>query len=732
MKNSANTRDESHLYLKGRPVSGPHLYDLESYGELRNETLKQLEELKQYGGLLLLPFHESAERTVLIFLNLLAGKILAQGKRPFYSHFLGVPYLEIPDQPVDIWIIHNAPRFLNMFDIMEPWIKPGRVLLATGMPEMWERYLPRISFLSLPYFVKGAIGYDTQEKSFQEETKRQLETDLIRAAYHLVALCDAWGVPLPFDLLAKLLKADPDEFAPAVEDAYQKGILFWVEREKPWALLISTRSETHARRYLTNLPDEEKGKLYDAYQTILESIDPESREERFTILKLIESWLAHSHLRTKIFQGTFGIHQIRNFINQGWDHINRIIEAGNNSEKLLWTKCLGQLGLFLKSLDVFEKGLRSEPQNAHLLQAKAHLLSQWSYVDPRKREEASQAFSKAVNIISDNPYLWQAWGVFEAERGNRDAAERYFAKALEIDPRNLCTLVAIADMNLEMGFFDEAEKNLNRAKQINANNLYVQHLEGRLFFYRGKWSEANRQWKDILKSQKKNLYALHSLGHMARERGLWVEARKYLEDGLSCDPENVPLLQERGLLEMEMENGSLKESERLLSEALTIEPGNPKTVVSLAVAERLQHKIDSAIGRLQELIEIWPDNVYALHTLALCYIEKGQREVSLQLLQKVINLSHGRNPLPVFTMTEMAIRDGDLENAKGFLRQAKGIYESQENILPVHKKISTLLERAHLLHQMGMDQEAKKVLNEALAFDSENQRTRKLLSELGG
>jgi tetratricopeptide (TPR) repeat protein len=732
---SRQMNDFSFFYLRGRPVWGPHLYDPETYAELRDQVIKEIRSLRKEGGVLVLPFQEDAERSLLIFLNILAGSLFSLGERPFFSQFLGEPYLESPEES-GIWLIHHAPRFKNVTMSLESWIATDKVALATGIPEMWEQYYLRMPFVWLSYFIDKKVDFGKEEAEAIGQTKHKIqEKNLFERAHLWVAMCDAWGVPLPLDLLASILKADADDLTPIVEEAYQKGILFWVEREKPAALLISTRSESYARKYVLEEVQRDNISLAD-YHHIWDSINPEEREERYVALKLFQTWLTNSRYRLSLSEKNFRIKEIRGMIQKEWNLIKQICFAGNASEELIWAQCLSQIGLYDLALEIFTQALEKSPENGFLLQAKAHMLSKWASINPQKREDASGAFSQAAHVLMGNPYVWQAWGVFEAERGNGNGAEACFEKALQIDRRNLCSLVARADMNLERGFLAKVKDDLEKARAIAPQNLYVKHISGRLNFYSGKWTEAEKEWEQILTLENRNMHAIQSLGHMARERGQWDKARKYLERALNIDPENVPTLIEKALLEMDEVEfvppespGAIYEKLQgggeLLNYALDIEPANPKVMVTLAVIERKMGKVSQSKERLTELVKIWPNNLYARHALALCFLEHGEREDALGHLQEIIRQSQGKNLLPYITMAEISAKDGEKDRAKRLLDETAVIYKNISGYLPIHQKISALLERARLLLRIGYNKEAEKVLIEARGLDPENGKIRK-------
>lgn len=721
--------DRSAFYLNRRPVWGPHIYSLASYGKLRDQISADLEAVKVKGGMLVVPFDDAVERSLLIFLSILSGSLLLKGQRSHFYQYLDEPFLEPPNDQWGIWIIHQAPRFKNFPMAMESWLKPGRVILATGTPEMWEQYPLKVPCERITAFVDKGLSFEKEEKEFFDQAEEEVKTNkLMQEAYHLTALCDGWGVPLPFDLLARIIDKEGggDNLAPITEEAYEKGVLFWIEREKPPALLVSTRSEGYGRQYLKKMA--KKGKLsLEDYQPILSTIDLSEPEERFMALKLLQSWLASSRLRMDLSKEKFGIKKIREWIENNEKLIEKIALVGSASEILIWGQCLHQMGLYDHAESLFKKGLKNFPEHPYLLQAKAHLLSKWGQIQKEKQNDAFQAFSVAVKIVKNNPYLWQSWGVFEAERGNRRDAEKFFTEALNIDPQSICTLTSRADMYLESGLFEKAEKDMEKAKQIDPENIYVKHIRGRWHFFlggTGEWEEAIKEWNEILDKDKRNLYSLQSLGHLYRERGEGIKAKENLGKAFSIDPENVPTLLE--LCQFQRDQGNYKGAKEWIDQALEVEPNNMKCLVALAGVERSLGQVDQAIARLEDLIQKWPDNLYARHLLSHCYyFNQGQKEPALSQLQTIINLTQSKN-FPSFitylTWAEISYQENQQEEAKKLLIKAENIYQSMSSKWPAHQKINALLEMARLFHLMTKNDKMNNCLDEVLKIDDGNKK----------
>lgn len=720
---------QEQLYQKGRPVWGPPLYDLQTLAEVRQAVADAAVQLRESGGVLILPYQPEAEASLLHLLTLLAGKLRWQRQPVVFTQFLAEPYLLLPATPVSYWFIHQAHCFQNLTLALEAWLRPGRLAVITGPVGYWEAHPLKVPQASNTAFLDYVEPVDTVMAEFARQEAAKLREaaqtladssqDLLRQAHHWVALTDAWGVPLPLELLARLLNAAEDLVGEIIEEAYQRGLLFWVEREKPPALLVASRGITYARRYLKKQVTETDLSL-GSYQPLFASCQPEAREERYILLKLVAGWLSEAAARHALGPG-FHITQVRALVQAHWRQLQALIQAGSAAEALIWGQCLAELGLYDQGHQVLTAALRRAPRNPYLLQARAHLLARWSQTDPRQEEAAVKAFAAACEAVPHNVYLWQARGVFEAERRHRHGAETCFARALALEPGNIPTLTARADLYLELGEWQPAWQDIQRAQDLAPTNVYTLHLLGRYHFTQGDWGAAQAAWKKLLSLDRHNLFALQSLGHMARQRWQWDAAAAALEPAYALAPENVPVLHELALLALERQDAPDPASaDRYLQEALAVAPGNPKLLLTLANLRLQQGQAEPARDLAQQVLNLWPANLLALHLLGRAQLALGQGEAAEAAFQKIIQLSHGRN-LPVYlTWAEWAWQQGQEETSRRFLTTALNVYRDYHRSWAASQRFQALVELARLAAALGMAEAAAQARKEAQRLDPEH------------
>lgn len=720
--------------MNRRPIHGGHTTP-QAFIDCLDELFKVLLELRPKGGMIVMPFLDQTEKAMIPLLETMAGSLLREGLS-FISRdwqFLQTPFLSDPPAGTNIWFIWHATRFNNFLVSIQRWIKPGKVVIATGLVDHWNVIDLDVPFISFDYFIEKKEMIEFHVYKTDENIKWFAGNDQKKKVYDHVALFDAWGVPIPFELLARITGTDRDELEFIINDGDEAGILSWVTVDTPPAILVSTVGESVARHYLKDLAS---GIILsiDNYASIIRQIDFNKREERYALLKILQSWQANAKFRKELSPEGLRIGALRSFLNEFLREAAPIIRKAIilPSECLIWGQCLSNLTLFEEADKVFQRGLVTEPQNTYLLQARAHLFGKWCREDENMIPDATAAFVKAMQVDENNKYIRQRSGIFHAEQGIESAALSDFQAALSIDPSNVFVITARADYFINQGKFDRAEDDIRLAEAMEPTNVHVLHMKGRLSFILGKWEEAKKVWEEnLLNRESNNPFAWQSLGHMARERGFWDEAESYLCEAYKIDPENVPVLQEMGMLftdkviwKISSESESdLNKAHTYFCTALEAEPGNPQISIAISVVERHLGRISEALDRLESVRSRCTKNIHAMHAQALIYHQLGDKVNRDRLFNEIIYQTKDLN-LPVYiSIADVAIQEKRHENADTALKNAVSIFNEKAQYTPVHKQIEALINISRLYAKTERMLESKEYLQKALELDRDNIKT---------
>lgn len=284
------TERGEHLYTLERPVWGYRSLTVGALRDHRDAILELASVVREEGGVLAVPYQEGQEQDVITLLLLVLSGVKARGEPARLIHPLTHPVVAAHDVPPGSLLIHQVTRIAGALEALEQgpaWWR-GRVVIATGPADEWGRLSSRLPIRvhPLPPAAPPVLGEAV-------DTERDLlARDHVAAeAYTLVAAFDAFGVALPLSLLARTLGLDEDQTGLLVEGA--RGLLYWVEREKPPGLLVSTKGEPVARCTLEALYGRQtEALLQESHRRVLQALNPREDEERHAAIRVFQVLLA--------------------------------------------------------------------------------------------------------------------------------------------------------------------------------------------------------------------------------------------------------------------------------------------------------------------------------------------------------------------------------------------------------------------------------------------------------
>lgn len=692
------------------------------------------------GGLVLLAYPEAWEAGAVVVLAALYTR-LRQQRQPVA---LWRPALET-EPPMGmtgpgVLLVHQLPRAAGILDLLEAAAPRGLVVVGTGVREEWERVR-----VTVPFLFTGLTGEPAGDAIARPSPPAL--TDLQTRAVGLVALFDAWGVPLPFGLLARALETTEEEAGEAVEEAAALGLLAWVELERPPALLVATADPGAAWGLARLWEPLAEDQLAARYAGVIGRVDPQAKGERYTVLKLFQGFLSHrwEEARREWLLGADRREWIRRLMRWVEPPLQAIWQQGDAIEALLWGRVFQELGEFARAEQILAAALARDPHNPFLLHARARTLAAWAEVDPDQRERADALFAAlASGPLRDNPYLWQTWGVMKARLGRFEEARRYLDQALQVATRErevVYSLVARADLEIEAGQYAAAATYLERAAALAVSSPYVLHLRGKLAFYEGRYREAEEILAELLRLDPANLAALTTLGTMALRRGHWQRARAFLEQALRVDRENSLAL--HALAQVWAEQGQLaaeegavetarrhfQRAERLLRWILAREPANRHALVALGSLLRRWLRLEpgrqaAAAAALDQALRLEPHNVYALHARGLLHLEVGDYPAAEACFRQV--LARRPHNLPAWLgLAGVCLATGRPDDARAILARV-AVPERG----PLHERIRGYNSWAETALRAGDLAGALEQARRALAADPANAYTHRLLGRI--
>ncbi len=546
------------LYALERPVWGYRSMSVQALRRHAEDLLGQGAASRDDGGFLAVPYAHGQEQDVITNLLLLLGSLRQRGEPVRLLYPLTHPLVLSSDLPAGYLLVHQAPRIVGLPEAFEqgPGWWRGRVVIATGLTDDWARLslsLP-VRFHRLPQ-----TAGESHVQIVVKECEELARQEQIREAYSLVASFDAFEVPLPLSLLARALGQDEDQAGAMVEGA--RNLLYWVERERPAGLLVSTKGPDVARGTLDSLYGEgADGVLQASHRRVLASVEPEDQDERHAILRLCPA-LVRSGRRL----------WARRLVDEA--SLDAVWQRGTWQETLGWAWVFADLNLYELADRAFRWALDRDGDNREVSLAYARFLGRWAQANPAKYARALDVFARAAALAADNPHLWQAWGRMEIALGQLSKAQGCLDRVLGMSPTNLFTVIPAADLAVALERYDAAIELLAQAGAMRSEAPATLCLSGKAATGQGQLEQAAGFYQNALDLHPANVTALTALASLEAQRGNRESSEERLRQALQYDPGNPEVLMAAAKIRGGVwhdYHGAL----RHLRTALRVDPGN--------------------------------------------------------------------------------------------------------------------------------------------------------------
>jgi eukaryotic-like serine/threonine-protein kinase len=221
-----------------------------------------------------------------------------------------------------------------------------------------------------------------------------------------------------------------------------------------------------------------------------------------------------------------------------------------------------------------------------------------------------------------------------------------------------------------------ARKALDRALELDAGSVEANLYRVYMLLSRGE-KESARHGVEHLLHTADNDWNVHMVaGITLRIDGMYDEALQQFNRSLVLNPSNAAVIYNHRARVYQYQN-QLELAEEELQKGLTLEPKYPLLRTSLAYQRMRQGDLGQAIGMLESVIRDDPSMRIAVPTLAMCYVQAGDRDRGASLIaEETIAAAEADAEMTYRLATYFAV-DGDESEALHWLRRA--IYLGNEN-----------------------------------------------------
>ena len=221
-----------------------------------------------------------------------------------------------------------------------------------------------------------------------------------------------------------------------------------------------------------------------------------------------------------------------------------------------------------------------------------------------------------------------------------------------------------------------ARKAFDRALEIDPGSVEANLYRVYMLLSRGEKESARHGIEHLLHSAANDAQVHIIAGITMRLDGMYEQALAQFNASLQLDPSNAPVIYNHRARVYQYQN-QLELAGDELEKGLALEPKHPLLRTSVAYQRMRQNDTAAAIDILERVIEDDHSMRLAYPTLAMCYVQAGERERAAELIEEnSISAAEADSEMAYRLATYFAV-EGDESEALHWLRRA--IYLGNEN-----------------------------------------------------
>lgn len=297
------------------------------------------------------------------------------------------------------------------------------------------------------------------------------------------------------------------------------------------------------------------------------------------------------------------------------------------------------------SIKLFERALNADPNYAaaHAGLGEAYLRKFQLTKEVKWVEHAEKSCERAVKLDRLLAPALLTRGLLYIETGKYQRALNEFQEALELDATNAAAYRGRAKAFLALGQTEEAENIYQKAIAIKPDYWGGYNDLGVFYFQQGRYEEAIVQFQHVIELTPQNAKGYRNLGAMQQQLNRPNKAIEYYQGALEIAPNYSTY---SNLATLYFHQGRYENAARMYEKALEIRDSDYRVWGYLASTYKQmpgkQQEADEAhrqaIKRVEEQLQVNPNDPNLFTSLSAYYTEFGEKEKSLSLLKQAIEL----------------------------------------------------------------------------------------------
>lgn len=311
---------------------------------------------------------------------------------------------------------------------------------------------------------------------------------------------------------------------------------------------------------------------------------------------------------------------------------------------------------------------------ALLLTTAAGALGVTTFLRNRDYQSAISIWEDTVRKRPGNSRAHVNLGVARAAAGQFDSAMNAYRKALELDPRDDLACINLGEALSRTGRRDEARGAYARAIELVPTRYGAHYNLGMICLQDRDPESAIRHLAEAVRLRPLDARMHRGLGRALLDAGRKDEADRAFATALKLDPEDTSaLLSQAHALRQQ---GRLEDAATLCEQALAIDPRNATAHHQLAVISLLRGRLAEFVHAMQTAIELRPDFVEALGSLAwvLASADDAMIRDPLQaesLAARAVRLTEERDAMMLRSLAAALAAQGRFDEAIATAERAK-------------------------------------------------------------
>jgi len=272
-------------------------------------------------------------------------------------------------------------------------------------------------------------------------------------------------------------------------------------------------------------------------------------------------------------------------------------------------------------------------------------------------EEAIGVLRRHVARWPRSPEAYYRLGQVSLQLGALDQAKEYYEASLRIDPTALRVYIGLATACTRLGEMEKAREYHKKIRELSKAD-------------RAEERRRNRAYDDGADARQELANEYMYVGAIYREHGRTQEALECLQKAAAVAPKHVP--SRKTLVTLLEQQNKIPEAIGVLEELRQIEPQDPVHCVKLGALRLRLNELDAAEAAFRKAIDAAPKRSEGYVAAALFCLQTGRKLPEARALaQKAVELDPA--PTNYFLLGLACFRNGDSPAALAAIQRARDL-----------------------------------------------------------